>query len=164
MNTPALLVAAALAYYYRTQLLSALGLNTASTPAAGITAAQAAAAQAAAAGATPDQQAAAAAAAANATPPTLVSPAISPQDAAAAQQITAALSSGDLSPAKLISYAKTQGGAPDVLQLLYNVSQWNYFTTAMLGIPGQTLGDDGSAITAGAYVSLLSTWARNHTA
>lgn len=77
-----------------------------------------------------------------------------------ALQIGTLMMSGVLSPGQLVSYAYNHGIPSVIGGPMLNVGQWNYLLTNMLGIPGQALGDDGSPVNAGKYVSLLSNWAR----
>jgi hypothetical protein len=137
-----LLAVAALAFLFRDNLMAAF-----QTANPAIRAAQDAATSAKTAGATPAEQATAAQLAANGA--TAQSP---------AARIRQLIGDNTLSAGKLIRFAKANG-APDDQQLLLTVSQWNFYLSQWLQIPGQYLGDDGSALPAGAYVSLLNQWA-----
>lgn len=61
----------------------------------------------------------------------------------------------------MVQAVKNSGNPIISASTLYNVSQWNWFLTNATGIPGQFLGDDGSAMLVSQYVPLLQNWAKN---
>ncbi|MDP9054834.1 MAG: hypothetical protein M3N93_11130 [Acidobacteriota bacterium] len=121
MNRWLLLAAGVSAYYFRTEIESALGIS--STPAASITAATTAAANATAAGASPATAAVAAATAAAATPPTPITP-TSPSLAAKIYQAAATGLGGNI---------------PIPASGLMNLYQWNFYYSLVTGLSGPDL-------------------------
>ena len=94
--------------------------------------------------------------------PTGVSTVVTPAVVTAptpARQIRDGINSTLIQPAKLVAEAYNEGVAQVTGGPKLTVSQWNYGLNKITGIPGQFLGDDGTPISAGAYVSLLGQWA-----
>ena len=76
-----------------------------------------------------------------------------------AQQIKSGIANQAITSGFLVNEAYAEGvervsGGPQL-----TASQWNYALNKITGIPGQTYGDAGNPMSAGAYLSLISNWA-----